>query len=183
MDPRATREQGSSTVSYVLLLALFVSLLFGAFYLWKVVALRQSLNRATYLAVRDLSAAAFPAQEANLRAAARDKVLAELTRDGFVVEEFARHGEPVVKHLLVTVDLDPLQGQPVERDGAASLAFEVRAWLQVPWIFKIPLFSSYMPILSARHMGTFVHPQYSYIGRRPAQDPERQDWHLSPFGQ
>ena len=49
------RERGASTVTYALVLPLFVLLVFGTFEIWRIVSIRQSMERGVYRGARYLS--------------------------------------------------------------------------------------------------------------------------------
>jgi len=49
------RERGASTVTYALVLPLFILLVFGTFEIWRIVSIRQSMERGVYRAARHLS--------------------------------------------------------------------------------------------------------------------------------
>ena len=49
------RERGASTVTYALVLPLFILLVFGTFEIWRIVSIRQSMERGVYRAARYLS--------------------------------------------------------------------------------------------------------------------------------
>ena len=49
------RERGESTVTYALVLPLFILLVFGTFEIWRIVSIRQSMELGVYRAARYLS--------------------------------------------------------------------------------------------------------------------------------
>jgi hypothetical protein len=181
MHPERRLEAGSSTISYTILLLLFLALLFGSFQIFKLVHMKQELSRATYLSVRQLAnEASFP-WETQVRERAHDTIYDKLRHGGgFIAREFDQHEADLRRHLFVNVDMDPLKGHSIERQGVTSLVFEIEATIQFPWLFKLPLLHRRSIRISARHVGSFTHPRYTYTGRKPAQDPEGQ-WHVSPL--
>lgn len=176
MRTYASQERGASTISYAILLPFFLLLLFGAYQLWKVVALRQGLNRATYLAARYISEAhPYPTSASALQRTAQEQIEAKLDEEGFFVQYF----EGMRYRLRVVVDTDPARGHPVERpDGTNSILFEVRAEMEIPLLDLPPLPVTHLT-LTSRHLGTFQHHDYDLKSKRPT-DPETQGWHLSP---
>jgi hypothetical protein len=179
-------EHGVSTVTYAVLLPLFLLLLFGGYYVWQIVAIKQALNRATYMTVRSIS------RQVDIRYLA-PQLLAPMitnmaragiaydlgTQEGFVSRELARRQVDVARYLTVVVDLEPTAGQPVERQGQTGMLFEVYARLDLPWLIAPPFLPARSLSPSARHVGSFVHGTYLQYGQKPA-DPESQNWRVSP---
>jgi hypothetical protein len=179
-------ERGVSVVSYAVLLPLFLLLLFGGYYVWQIVAVKQSLNRATYMAVRavsrqiDIRYLAPQLLAPMITDMARASIANDLrTQEGFVSREFARRQVNIASYLTVVVDLEPTAGQPVERQGQTGMLFEVYARLDLPWMISPPFLPTRSLSPSARHIGSFVHGTYLQFGQKPTY-PETQNWRVSP---
>lgn len=173
------KQRGASTVAYAVMLPLFLSLLFGAYYLWRAVALRQVLNRATYLATRQIARLDYHIflgwDEARRNAYAQEAINDYLLHDGFIPRHFDYT-------LQAVVDVDPARDFPVERLGGPanySILFAVRAELRVPLV-RLP-FGRRGLTISVQHLGTFTHEAYRLRGQRPSSDPEAQNWHVVPW--
>ena len=182
-------ERGASTISYAILLPLFVMLLLGGYYVWEIIAMRQALDRATYLAVRELAMPAaniaYTRPDAEeLRDKAWEIIFSKLEADPLIYAQFARHEEADLRRDLTTdADIDPFPGQPTEREGPvqSSVLFEIRATLRIPWLVQIPFLQARQSFsVSSRHIGSFYHSEYFRRGQRPS-DPEGRDWHVSPW--
>lgn len=175
-------ERGVSTVSYAVLLPLFLLLLFGGYYVWQIVAIKQALNRATYMAVRAISReidVRYPLPR-DLNDRVRTRILSDLrTQEGFVSREFARRQVDIAPYLTVIVDLEPTAGQPVERQGQSSMLFAVYARLDLPWLISPPFLPARSLSPSSSHTGSFIHGTYLQYGQKPV-DPETKDWRVSP---
>lgn len=179
-------ERGVSTVTYAVLLPLFLLLLFGGWYVWQIVAFKQALNRATYMVTRSISRQVdiryLPPQTLlpMVTNMARTGIANDLrTQEGFVSREFARRQVNIANCITVVVNLEPTAGQPVERQGQTSMLFEVYARLDLPWLITPPFLPARSLNPSARHIGSFVHETYLQYGQKPA-DPEAQPWRVSP---
>ena len=173
------RELGISTVSYAILLPIFLLLIFGSYEIWKLVAVKQSLNRATYLATRALGRNLPDKTHRDLWIQSQREILLGLTtKDPFVERQFARYGG-VGRFLRVSVDIDAVPNLPADDD---SKLFEVHAELQLPWLVHIPLLGDRYFTLSARHIGGFTHRRFGrdMRGVQPP-DPETQGWFVSPW--
>jgi len=181
-------ERGASTISYAILLPLFVMLLLGGYYVWEIIAMRQALDRATYLAVRELAKpdaniAYTPPRAEDLKNDAWEKISGILEADPLIYAQFARHGADLRRYLTTDADIDPFPGQPTEREGPvqSSVLFEIRATLRIPWLVQIPFLQARQSFsVSSRHIGSFYHSEYFRRGQRPS-DPEGRDWHVSPW--
>ena len=174
-------ERGVSTISYAILLPLFLMLLFGGFYVWKVISLQQGLNRATYLAARELSRRTVA--HGNDTPSVHELVLRYLRSDGFLFSEFSRNNWTWRdEYLRVGVSgPDLARSGYIEQEGNVSIMFRVRAELDVPWSIKLPFLPARRLTLSATHVGSYVHQNYNRFGKKPDVDPEQESWHVSPW--
>jgi hypothetical protein len=192
-------ERGVSTVSYAVILPFFLLLLFGGYYVWQIVAVKQALNHATYMAARAISRS--PRVDVRYQAPqilgpmmyemARASILEALRdQEGFVSREFSRRGiTNIAPYLTVIVNLEPTNGQPVERQGQTSILFEVYARLDLPWMIRPPFLPARSLSPSASHIGSFIPGDYlDLYGTRQldpekpikAADPEAKPWRVSP---
>ena len=179
MSRRARGELGVSTVSYAILLPVFLLLLLGSYQIWKLVAVKQALNRATYLATRELGRALpiGPKPDAGY------EVYRRLLTDSFIEREFADYGG-VRRYLRVTINREPVPKLSAEDDGRL---FQVRAELQLPWLVRIPILGDRHLAVSTTHISGFTAQEFGR-GREqddPANvelaDPEAGGWFVSPW--
>ena len=172
-------EMGVSVVSYAILLPVFLLLLVGSFQIWRLVAVKQALNRATYLAARDLGRAL----PTGVHRDAGYEVYRYLLTEPFIERQFADYGG-VGRYLRVTLNRDPVPSLSAQDDNRL---FEIRAQLFLPWFVRIPMVGSRSFSLSATHMGGFTAVEFER-GREqddPANvelaDPEVGSWFVSPW--
>jgi hypothetical protein len=148
---RLRDSRGVSTVTYALVLPLFILLVFGILEIWRVVAVRQSLYLGTYTAARYLSA-----ESRSWRVSRADQwepLAAEVAR-GIVDGELRRNNLiPGGYALTVQATVEPgRRGTDLTHLG---WLFTLRVDLSVPGLITLPILN--MSTIS------FVERQVSYV--------------------
>jgi hypothetical protein len=162
-------EQGVSTVTYVLLLPLFVLLVFGSLQIWRIISIKQSLHVGTYQSVRCISM--YDSRNTTL-AGCESLLKTKLAQDGLLDEGtytldidyrgVEKNGEYVLPHNDPTIDL-PQCGD----------AFRMKVRLALPWSIVIP----YLP---ARDM-TLREWKTSYIECSTGWSPISEETPVTPL--
>lgn len=158
MFGRFCREKrGASIITYALTLPLFVLLVFGILEIWRVMAVRQSLNLGAYQAMRYLSSqgrdwlpSSAGAWETIAASTATYTINAELQRNALVPDDST---------LQVQVAIEP--NAPANLDDLGWF-FTVRAELALPDVITVQPLSAILPSLPLK----LVEEQWSYIEGR-----------------
>jgi len=150
-------KRGASVITYALTLPLFVLLVFGILEIWRLMAVRQSLNLGVYQAMRYLSSqgrdwlpSSAGAWETIAVARATGTISAELQRNALVPENST---------LQVKVVIEP--NAPANLDDLAWF-FTVRAELILPDVITVQPLTAILPSLPLK----LVEEQCSYIEGR-----------------
>ncbi len=124
-------ERGASTVTYVLLLPIFILLIFGALQMWRIISIKQSLHVGTYQTVRCISM--HDPRETTL-AGCESLLHTTLASNGLIDDASARAVKKTYYDADGNVVPDPTQRAYVP----CSERFSMETELTLPWRVIIP---------------------------------------------
>jgi hypothetical protein len=126
-------KRGASTVTYAMVLPLFILLIFGTFEIWRVISIRQSMERGVYRAARLLSQRRTPVWQD----IARNLALSELTENAWLMSTNASDLE------LITV---PTLSDLVLLQSGDKFVVQVHLWVPVGDLGFLDLFERGAPV-------------------------------------
>jgi hypothetical protein len=138
-------RRGASTVTYAVILPLFILIVFGALQVWRIISIKQSLHVGTYQTVRCISM--YDSRDTTL-AGCESLLRATVANNGLIDDATANAVDRSYYDADGNVTLDPTQLACRER-------FSLETELTLPWSVVIP----YLP---AREM-TLHERKSSYI--------------------
>ena len=129
-------KRGTTVITYALVLPIFFLLIFGAFEVWKIISVKQSLNAGTYQAARCLSVHLHKGRD-EARKKCEKLLLTELAKS-FITEDYL--GGLDLNKCIKYYDTEENR---IERQDLASRIhcneiFSIRAELPLPWPLFIP---------------------------------------------
>jgi hypothetical protein len=142
-------RRGASTVTYVVILPLFILIVFGALQVWRIISIRQSLHVGTYQTVRCLSM--YDSRQTT-RAGCETLLLTTLANNGLIDDLTASTVRITYYDAEGRAIPDPTLSAYVDECGEV---FSMETVLTLPWSVVIP----YLP---ARDM-TLHERKSSYI--------------------
>ena len=153
-------QQGTTLVTYVLVLPLFILLIFGSFAVWRIMVIRQSLALGTYTAARELSSQgrSLPLDEDEWWGIADPIVRTQVEGNHLIESGYA---------LDVAVILPSTNGcAPSLRID--SILFTVEAALILPTPIRIPYLDPVNLTLTEQH-SSFVECPHGWRGTPPPE--------------
>jgi hypothetical protein len=160
-------KRGVSTVTYVVIMPLFILIVFGALQVWRIISIRQSLHVGTYQTVRCLSM--YDSRQTT-RAGCETLLLATLAGNGLIDDSTANAVRITYFNDEGEVIPDPTLGAYVDECGEV---FSMETELTLPWSVIIP----YLP---ARDM-TLHERKSSYIECPRGWSPITEGTPITPF--
>lgn len=140
-------NRGASTLTYMLLLPVFILIIFGAVQMWRIISVKQSLHLGTYRTIRCLSM--YDARQTT-RAGCETLLTTTLANNGLIDDATANTVSITYYDAEGRVIPDPTVGAYVRECGEL---FKMETELSLPWSVVIPYLPARQMTLHERKSG------------------------------